>query len=171
MKSRRALSALLVCVVLANCIITCVLLLLRQQFSDSTVSVKKFISAQNGDLGIERIITLTELSDEYDLVFYYTSDNCIAANILVKNENGKYVGLVMTTAQAPDHINYISASSRLSYLSEYTLYWGIAQSPKWTIDHPDSHQIIVDDLTLGYYLHNKPLDEETLDLKFVYTKN
>lgn len=103
------------------------------------------------------------------MVFYYTSDNRIAANIIVRNEDGEYVELVMTTTQPLEKVNRITGSSRQSFLSEYTLHWGIAQSPKWKIDHPNAHQIVVDNLTLGYYVHDKSLDEETLDLKFVYT--
>lgn len=135
--------------------------------SNSSISVRKFITSHNGNLGVERIIALTEVSDKFDLVFYETSKSQIAANLLVKDENGQYINLVMTTTQSKDYANHVVASSRISYLSENTLYWGIAQSPDWTINHPNSHQIVVDDLVLGYYFHNKSLDEETLDLQFV----
>lgn len=136
-------------------------------YSSSPISVKKFVSSQNGTLGIERLIALTEISDEIDLVFYYTSNNQIAANFLIKNNKGQYVKLVMTSTRSVDDINNIVASTRILHLFEATLYWGIAQSPDWTINHPNAHQIVVDGLTLVYYLHDKSLDEETLDLEFV----
>lgn len=148
-------------------IILCVSLVLKQPSSNSPVSVKEFIESRNGELGIDHIIALTEVSNKFDLVFYTTSNDHIAANILIKNEDGNYVGFVMTTTKPLNKVNDISASSRQSYLSENTLYWGIARSPEWTIDHPNSHQIVIDDLVLGYYLHDKSLDEEILDLKFV----
>lgn len=70
-------------------------------------------------------IALTELTTEYDLVFYYTSDNRIAANIIVRNEDGEYVELVMTTTQPLEKVNRITGSSRQSFLSEYTLHWAL----------------------------------------------
>lgn len=152
-------------------IILCVLLLSKPSSSGSTISVEEFIASQNGDLGIKHVIALTELSDEHDLVFYYTPDDYIAANIILKNNKGVYIGLVMTTTQSPEKLNRVTGSTRQAYLSEFTLCWGIARSPEWTIDHPNSHQIIIDDLVLGYYFHNKPLDEEILDLKFVHKKS
>lgn len=78
-----------------------------------------------------------------------------------------YEDLVMTSGQSSNQVNSITSSTRQLNHSEKTLYWGIAQSPEWTINHPNSHQIVVDGLVLGYYLHNQPLDEEILDLKFV----
>ena len=157
---------------IAGCsIIICTVVLLRHLTSSSSPSVKEFISSQNGDLGVEHIIALTELSDEYDLVFYYTSDNRIAANIIVKEKTGQYIGLVMTTTRELNDVNHISASTRQSYLSENTLYWGIAQSSEWTIDHQDTHRVVADELVLEYYFHNKSLDEEILDLNFICNTN
>lgn len=160
---------IVLCIVVFSLVIG--ILLIRLPSSNSSVSVKNFITSQNGDLGVEHIIALTEISDEFDLVFYYTLNHQVAANLLVKNEDEQYTDLVMTTTQSLDHINHITASSRTSHLSENTLYWGIAQSPDWTINHPNSHQIIVDELVIGYYFHDKSLDEETLDLKFVHSKS
>ena len=145
--------------------------LLTNQNSKSAVSIKNYICADNGELGVEHIIALTEISDQFDLVFYYTSNGQIAANFLAKNENGQYTKLVMTSSQSLDHINHIIASSRVLGDCESTLYWGIAQSSDWTINHPNAHQIMIDDLTLGYYIHNKSLDEETLDIKFVHSES
>lgn len=145
--------------------------LLTNQNSKSAVSIKNYICAENGELGVEHIIALTEISDQFDLVFYYTSNGQIAANFLAKNENGQYTKLVMTSSQSLDHINHIIASSRVLGDCESTLYWGIAQSSDWTINHPNAHQIMIDDLTLGYYIHNKSLDEETLDIKFVHSES
>lgn len=145
--------------------------LLTNQNSKSAVSIKNYICAENGELGVEHIIALTEISDQFDLVFYYTSNGQIAANFLAKNENGQYTKLVMTSSQSLDHINHIIASSRVLGACESTLYWGIAQSSDWTINHPNAHQIVIDDLTLGYYIHNKSLDEETLDIKFVHSES
>lgn len=139
--------------------------------SNSSISIEKFISSQNGNLGVKQIIAITEASDTFDLVFYYTSNGQIAANLLVKDEDGQYTELVMTTTQSLNDRNQVFASSRVAYLSENTLYWGIAQSPDWTINHPNAHQIAVDELILGYYLHDKSLDEETLDLKFVHSES
>ena len=96
------------------------------------------------------------------------TNNQVSANLLVKSEDGTYTGFVMTTSQSLDRVNRVTGSSDSSYLSENTLYWGIAQSPDWVIDHPDSHQIVAGDLTLAYYFHNKSSDEEILDLEFVY---
>ena len=145
--------------------------LLTNQNSKSAVSIKNYICAENGELGVEHIIALTEISDQFDLVFYYTSNGQIAANFLAKYENGQYTKLVMTSSQSLDHINHIIASSRVLGDCESTLYWGIAQSSDWTINHPNAHQIMIDDLTLGYYIHNKSLDEETLDIKFVHSES
>ena len=142
-----------------------------QSSSYSSISIEKFISSQNGNLGVKQIIALTKASDMFDLVFYYTSSCKIAANLLVKDENGQYIALVMTTTQSLSDRNQISASSRIAYLSENTLYWGIAQSPDWTINHPNAHQIAVDGLIFGYYLHDKSPDEEILDLKFVQSES
>ena len=142
-----------------------------QSSSYSSISIEKFISSQNGNLGVKQIIALTEASDMFDLVFYYTSNCKIAANLLVKDENGHYTALVMSTTRSLSDRNQISASSRIAYLSENTLYWGIAQSPDWTINHPNAHQIEVDGLIFGYYLHDKSPDEEILDLKFVQSES
>lgn len=139
--------------------------------SNPPISVKRFIDSRNGDLGIEQVIALTEVDDEFDLVFYYTLSHQITANILLKNEDGQYSDLIMTTAQSPDCTNRVLASSRVSCLSKNSLYWGIAQSSDWRINHPNSHQIVADTIVLGYYLHDKSLDEELLDLKFVYSKS
>ena len=162
-------SVFLIAVCAAVCtLILCLFFLSKRPFSNSAVSVEEFIDSQNGDLGVESIIALTTLNDEFDLVFLCNTDDTVSANLLVKGEDGTYTGFVMTTSHYLDQVNRITGSSRLSYLSENTLYWGIAQSPDWGINHPDSHQIVVDDLVLGYYFHDKSLDEEILDLKFVY---
>ena len=162
-------NALLIAVCAAVCtLILCLFFLSKRSFSSSAVSVEEFIDSRNGDLGVEGIIVLTTLNNEFDLVFLLNTNNQVSANLLVKSEDGTYTGFAMTTSQSLERVNCITASSRLSYLSENTLYWGIAQSPDWVIDHPDSHQIVVDDLTFAYYFHNKPLDEEILDLEFVY---
>ena len=145
--------------------------LLTNQNSKSAVSIKNYICAENGELGVEHIIALTEISDQFDLVFYYTSNGQIAANFLVKDESGQYIKLVMTSSQSSDHINHIIASSRVLGDCESTLYWGIAQSSDWTINHPNAHQIMVDDLILAYYLHNKSLDEEPLDIEFIHRES
>lgn len=150
--------------------IICALLFSKWPSSDETVSVKEWIASRNGDLGVEQIIALTEVSDEYDLVFYYTADHQVAANFLVKDEGGKYTALVMTTTYSLDRTNQITGSTRQSHFADQTLYWGIAQSPQWTINYPDSHQIVVDELVLGYYIHHKSLDEEILELEFVYNR-
>lgn len=151
-------------------ILLCAFFLLKRPHLSPTISVKEFIDSRNGDLSVEHIITLTEINSEYDLVFYYTSDSYIAANFLIKEENGMYEDLVMTSGQSSNRVNHITASTRQLHHSEKTLYWGIAQSPEWTINHPNSHQIIIDGLVLGYYLHDQPLSEEILDLKFVHSK-
>lgn len=156
------LSVLSVCIILLFAFF-----LLPRPLLSSTTSVKEFIDSRNGDLGVEHIVALTEISSEYDLVFYYISDSYVTANFLIKDENGMYEDLVMTSGQSSNQVNSITSSTRQLNHSEKTLYWGIAQSPEWTINHPNSHQIVVDGLVLGYYLHNQPLDEEILDLKFV----
>ena len=149
-------------------LILCLFFLSKRPFSSSAVSVEEFIDSRNGDLGVESIIALTTLYDEFDLVFLYNTDDKVSANLLVKGEDGTYTGFDMTTSYYLDQVNRITGSSSLSYLPENTLYWGIAQSPDWVINHPDSHQIVVDNLVLGYYFHDKSLDEEILDLEFVY---
>lgn len=162
-------SALLIAICAAVCaLILCLFFLSKRPFSSSAVSVEEFIDSRNGDLGVEDIIALTTLNDEFDLVFYMDTNNQVSANLLVKSEDGTYTGFVMTTSQSLDRVNRVTGSSDLLYLSENTLYWGIAQSPDWVINHSDSHQIVADDLTLAYYFHNKSSDEEILDLEFVY---
>ena len=167
--SKKHILLLTLLVVISSFIVGVVLL--TSSSSPPSASVKNFIASKNGNLRVEHIIALTEVSDKFDLVFYETSQSQIAANLLVKDEEGQYIDLIMTTSQPLDHVNHVLASSRLSYLSENTLYWGIAQSPAWTINHPQSHQIILDDIVLEYYFHNKSLDEEVLDLNFVLNES
>lgn len=152
-------------------IILCILLLLRKSVVGSTISVQKFVDLQNGNVGVSQIIALTKLTNEYDLVFYYNQDNHITANILIKSEFGDYIGLVMTNSRSLDDVNHVVGSSRNSLLPGHTLYWGIAQSPEWKINHPNAHLIVVDDLALGFYFHDESLEERTLNLKFVHIEN
>lgn len=144
---------------------------LLKDMTAKAVSVKEFIGAKNGDIGVSQIIALIELTEQYDLVFYKTLDNQVTPNIIVKDNSGDYIDLVMTSTRSLDETNTVVGSSRNTLLSGYTLYWGIAPSPEWKINHPNAHLIVVDDLALGFYFHDESLEEKTLNLKFVHIEN
>lgn len=133
----------------------------------SAPTAQAFIESRLGEHSVQHVIVLTELTDEYDLIFYNTSPDSIAANILIKDLRGNYIDLITTTRIESTHVNFITGSTRNSKLPGHTLYWGIALSPEWRINHKEARQITVDSLSLSYYFHNAELDDEMLDLYFV----
>ena len=166
---RKHFIQLIISCVVVLCIVLGLFLLKR--IESKTVSVKELIDAKNGDIGVSQVIALTELTEEYDLVFYKTLKDHITPNIIVKDNSGYYIDLIMTSERALDGDDDVVGSSRNSLLPGHTLYWGIAQSQEWKINHPNAHQIVVDNLVLGFYFHDESLEEKTLDLKFVRIEN
>lgn len=134
-----------------------------------SASVRELIASQNVGRGISHIVARTELTEQYDLVFYSALDNQIDAGIMIKDPDGTYTDFVLYSTESLEDKNEVTGAYDKS-IPGHSLYWGIAQSPEWKLNHPMAHQIVVDELVLGYCFYPKSLDDEILeDIAFVST--
>lgn len=119
---------------------------------------------------VYRTIAITELTEEYDLLIYSVAEHgetdSIEAAILIKDAKGRYQDISPFGRRKLSETNQVEACADRQSFPGHTIYWGIAESSDWVIDYEGAHQITVDGLTIGYYFHDKPL-EEALKLEFV----
>ncbi len=88
-----------------------------------SASVRELIASQNVGRGISHIVALTELTEQYDLVFYSALDNQIDAGIMIKDPDGTYTDFVLYSTESLEDKNEVTGAYDKS-IPGHSLYWG-----------------------------------------------
>ena len=111
------------------------------------------------------VVALTELTDDWDLVFYTSPDHGLAVNVLNRDSDGRYIGTI-GSGQGRLEPDGRMHGSLISKDPSYTLYYALSTSPEWHLEMEkyDSpiHRLVVDELMIEYFLYPKTMDEELL---------
>lgn len=113
------------------------------------------------------IVALTELTDNWDQVFYTSSDNGLGHVVLLRDSNGHYIGVVGVGSGQLEPDGHMHGTL-MTKAPGCTLYYGMSTSPEWHLDvdyEGPIHRLSVNELFIEYFLYPKTMDEELLRQK------